>query len=73
MTFSVTTSCKVKTSSSAPSNRSAHRWLPVFTLDELARYTNPIGGFPYAAFQDIANAEFPAYLLDVDRLALVGE
>ena len=38
------------------------------TLDELARYTHSVGCSSYAAFQDITDTKFPAYLLDVDRL-----
>src|SRR5258708_11457520 len=43
------------------------------SLDQLAGNTNAATRFPDASFEHIAHAEFATDLLDVDRLALVGE
>src|SRR6266851_5109288 len=42
-------------------------------VDQLAGHTNSIGGLADAAFQHIADTEFPADLMDVERLSLVEE
>ena len=44
-----------------------------FGVDQLHVHLHLITGPPHAAFEDIPNAEFAAYLLHVDELALVGK
>lgn len=42
-------------------------------VDELSGNTQTTSRLTYAAFEDIAHAEFSSYLLDVDGLAFVSE
>src|ERR1700740_2912649 len=46
---------------------------PAFGVDELRVYADLVARPPHAAFEDIADAQVAAYLLHVDRLALVRE
>ena len=72
-TLVATWSCRSKTSSSAPSNRSAQMMRAGRGLDQLAGDAHPVAGLAHAAFEHVAHAELAADLLDVDGLALVGE
>ena len=42
-------------------------------LDELAGDANAVAGFAQAAFEHVADAEFPPHLFHVDCAPLVGE
>ena len=55
------------------SNRSAHRCDPVAASKQLDGNANTVAGLADAALEHIANAELAPDLLDIDRLALVGE
>ena len=43
------------------------------SIDQLSGDANPVAGLADAAFEREADAEFPAYLGNVERLALVDE
>ena len=62
-----------KTSSSAPSKRSAQRCAPLVSVDQLAGDAHAVAGLAHAAFEHVAHAKLAADLPDVERLALVGE
>ena len=42
-------------------------------FDELGGDPQPLAGAAHAALEDVAHAQFPGHLPDVDRAALVGE
>ena len=66
-------SCNSNTSSSGPSNFSAHICEPVSASMSCPVMRSVEPAFLHAAFQHVAHAEFAPDLPDVDRPALVGE